>query len=66
MSEKKCGWKVVRCPDDIISGHIEYETLTLCGEFLCKDECYKSWGFCAYCGKPFSQEIIHNTTIKGD
>ena len=48
-----CGIHRVKEPDDIISGHIEYETQTLCGEPTCSDECWQSWIFCPYCGKPF-------------
>lgn len=50
---EKCGIRRVKSPDDLISGHIEYETETLCGESTCSDECWKSWAFCPYCGKPF-------------
>ena len=48
-----CGITRERCPNDIQSGHIEYETLTLCGEFTCSDECWKQWEYCPYCGKKF-------------
>jgi hypothetical protein len=48
-----CGIRRVREPEDMISGHVEYETQTLCGEATCSDECWKSWAFCPYCGKPF-------------
>lgn len=48
-----CGIHRVREPDDMISGHLEYETQTLCGEVTCSDECWQSWAFCPYCGKPF-------------
>jgi len=48
-----CGIRRVREPDDMISGHLEYETQTLCGEATCSDECWQSWAFCPYCGKPF-------------
>ena len=48
-----CGIRKVRQPDDIQSGHVEYETETLCGNSTCSDECWESWTFCPYCGKPF-------------
>jgi hypothetical protein len=55
---KCCGWEVIKCPDDLISGHIEFETLSLCGEYICcGDECYQSWIFCPYCGRDFNQII---------
>lgn len=48
-----CGIRRTREPDDIISGHVEFETRTLCGEDTCSDECWQSWVFCPYCGKLF-------------
>lgn len=55
---KTCGYKTVRSPCDLISGHVEYETMTLCGESLCADECYTGWEYCAYCGKKFSTDDV--------
>lgn len=55
MEQKACGIRWERQPDDLISGHVEYETMTLCGESTCSDECWKSWAFCPHCGKPFEQ-----------
>lgn len=48
----KCGMTWEK-HEDIISGHYEVEPMTLCGESTCSDECWKSWSFCPYCGKPF-------------
>ena len=49
-----CGMKRTLCPENIESGHIEYETLTECGEDIaCFDECWQSWTFCPFCGKPW-------------
>ena len=53
VEKKPCGIKRVRDATDMISGHVEYETVTLCGESTCSDECWKSWSFCPHCGKPF-------------
>ena len=56
--EEKCGWKRVRCPDDIEAGHIECETLSLCGEDIgCFDECHLNWSYCPYCGKKWSIDV---------
>jgi len=52
--QSKCGVKTT-IHDDPISGHHERETTTLCGEPTCSDECWKSWTFCPYCGKPFEE-----------
>ena len=49
----KCGIKWERQPFSIISGHIEYEPMTKCGEYTCSDECYKTWAYCPHCGKSF-------------
>jgi hypothetical protein len=53
VEKPKCGMRCERQPDDMISGHIEYEPMTLCGKSTCSEECWKSWAFCPYCGKPF-------------
>lgn len=51
MTDEYCGYKTIRCPDDIISGHIEYETETLCGESLITEDYHEYWKYCPYCGK---------------
>ena len=48
-----CGIVRTREPFDFISGHLEYETRTICGEETCSDECWQYWKFCPYCGKSF-------------
>ena len=52
---EKCGIKRVKQDCDLISGHIEWETTTRCGEDTCSDQCFESWSFCPYCGKPFNK-----------
>lgn len=55
LTESKRGLCTIKREEynDDISGHFEVEVLTLCGEFTCIDECWESWSFCPYCGKPF-------------
>ncbi len=56
---EQCGYEVIRCPDDLEYGHIEYETLSLCGEYIdCYDQYYLNWLYCPYCGKPFKQKEV--------
>ena len=59
MSENnKCGFKNVRCTDDIEAGHIEYVTLSLCGEDIaCFEVCFLNWYYCPYCGKKWSKDV---------
>ena len=42
----KCGMRWVKDEG-------ESEPMTKCGNYVCSDECYKTWAFCPHCGKPF-------------
>jgi hypothetical protein len=58
-----CGITTFRDNYDMISGHIEFETLTLCGNDLCSDECWQNWEYCPYCGKKFEVHLTPKDPI---
>ena len=58
-----CGITTFKDNSDMISGHIEFETLTLCGNYLCSDECWKDWEYCPYCGKKFEVHLAPKDPI---
>jgi hypothetical protein len=56
MTTETCNWKMVKSCTDMEHGHVEYDTVTECGEDIdCFGECYKNFYFCPYCGKPFPE-----------
>lgn len=59
-----CGITTFRDGYDMISGHVEFETLTLCGNDLCSDECWQRWEYCPYCGKKFELNLKPKEPIK--
>lgn len=50
----KCGmqWDV----GGELDAGLSSEPMTKCGNYVCSDECYKTWAFCPHCGKPFDYE----------
>lgn len=47
----KCGMQWIKELNFV--GDIGSEPMTKCGNYVCSDECYKTWAFCPYCGKSF-------------